>query len=107
MDHVKQQAAYVARLAHLRLSGAELKTMARDMESILDYIGRLEELELDEVQPLFNPAAADDNVWREDETGTDDISDEFLRGAPDVRDRYLMVPQVVASDEVEGEDDDM
>ncbi len=103
MDFAKEQVISVARLSHLRLSADEGEAVAGDLASILDYVGRLDDLDLDDVEPLFNPAIADENVWREDGAAVQDISEEFLRQAPEVRERYLLVPQVVSSDEAGGE----
>jgi aspartyl-tRNA(Asn)/glutamyl-tRNA(Gln) amidotransferase subunit C len=43
---------YVADLANLELSGQERKDMVRDLNSILDYVDRLNELDTSSVPPM-------------------------------------------------------
>ena len=93
----------VARLAYLRLSEDETRELQEDLEVILDYIGRLEEMEIDDLPPLFNPVVSGDNVWREDEVREAHVTGAFLRGVPDVVDGHPRVPRVVAPSEEEGE----
>jgi len=44
--------AYVADLANLELTGEERARMLRDLNSILEYIERLSELETEKVAPM-------------------------------------------------------
>ncbi|MFO8060700.1 MAG: Asp-tRNA(Asn)/Glu-tRNA(Gln) amidotransferase subunit GatC [Bacillota bacterium] len=85
----------VARLAHLRLSEDEVRDMGEDLGAILDYIGRLDELDIDDLPPLFNPVASGDNVWREDQVRDAGVTEAFLRGVPETVDGYPRVPRVV------------
>ncbi len=99
----KEDVEAVARLAYLRLSEDEIRELQEDLEVILDYIGRLDEMEIDDLPPLFNPVVSADNVWREDEIRGANITGAFLRGVPEVVDGHPRVPRVVAQSE-EGEE---
>src|ERR1700675_2472579 len=52
MKVTEQDVAYVAGLANLELSGDERTGMLRDLNSILDYIDRLNELDTSNVEPM-------------------------------------------------------
>jgi aspartyl-tRNA(Asn)/glutamyl-tRNA(Gln) amidotransferase subunit C len=52
MKVTEKDVAYVADLANLELTEAERGSMLRDLNSILDYIDRLSELDTEGVQPM-------------------------------------------------------
>jgi aspartyl-tRNA(Asn)/glutamyl-tRNA(Gln) amidotransferase subunit C len=52
MKVTDKDVAYVADLANLELSGGERAGMVRDLNSILDYIERLSELDTSNVEPM-------------------------------------------------------
>jgi aspartyl-tRNA(Asn)/glutamyl-tRNA(Gln) amidotransferase subunit C len=52
MKVTEQDVAYVADLANLELTADERVRMLRDLNSILDYVDRLNELNTDNVPPM-------------------------------------------------------
>ena len=52
MKVTEKDVAYVADLANLDLTGEERIGMLRDLNSILDYVGRLNELDTSNVPPM-------------------------------------------------------
>jgi aspartyl-tRNA(Asn)/glutamyl-tRNA(Gln) amidotransferase subunit C len=52
MKVTEKDVTYVADLANLELSSEEQATMLRDLNSILDYIDKLNELDTSNVQPM-------------------------------------------------------
>jgi aspartyl-tRNA(Asn)/glutamyl-tRNA(Gln) amidotransferase subunit C len=52
MKVTEKDVRYVAGLANLELSGDERAGMVRDLNSILDYIDRLNELDTSNVEPM-------------------------------------------------------
>jgi aspartyl-tRNA(Asn)/glutamyl-tRNA(Gln) amidotransferase subunit C len=52
MKVTEKDVAYVADLANLELSSDERTGLLRDLNSILDYIARLEELDTSNVEPM-------------------------------------------------------
>lgn len=52
MSITEKDVTYVADLAHLELTADERARFARDLSSILDYIGRLNELDTTSVAPM-------------------------------------------------------
>ena len=88
----------VAELARLGLEREEKENLVRELTSIMDYIQHMESLDLDDVEPLFNPAWNGANTWRGDVVETQaEVSELFLKGAPETRGRHIRVPRVVDS----------
>src|SRR5262252_5155617 len=52
MKITDKDVAYVADLANLELTGQERQRMLKDLNSILDYIDRLNELDTSDVPPM-------------------------------------------------------
>jgi aspartyl-tRNA(Asn)/glutamyl-tRNA(Gln) amidotransferase subunit C len=52
MKVTEKDVAYVADLANLELTADERARMLRDLNSILEYIGRLNELDTENVRPM-------------------------------------------------------
>jgi aspartyl-tRNA(Asn)/glutamyl-tRNA(Gln) amidotransferase subunit C len=52
MKVTEKDVTYVADLANLELSAEERAGMVRDLNSILDYVERLKELDTSEVEPM-------------------------------------------------------
>ncbi len=88
------QIRWVAHLARLDLSGAELESMARDLNAIVDYVNQLHQLDTEKVEPLAHPLDLK-NVFRADEPATSLSVDSALANAPDRRGDYFGVPAVL------------
>jgi aspartyl-tRNA(Asn)/glutamyl-tRNA(Gln) amidotransferase subunit C len=88
----------VAELAYLDLSDAELETYRAQIDEILEYIGKLNELETANVEPMAQVLADDQTA---DATLRDDVevpchtAAEVLKQAPDPEPPYFRVPKVI------------
>lgn len=76
------QVRWVAHLARLELSDAELDSMTRQLSAIVDYMESLKQLDTDGVEPLAHPLDVK-NVFRPDEPASSLPVDEALANAPD------------------------
>ena len=85
---------WVAHLARLELSDAELETMARQLSSILDYVNLLQQVNTDGVEPLAHPLSVQ-NIFRADEPAPSLPVAEVLANAPDRRGDFYGVPAVL------------
>jgi aspartyl-tRNA(Asn)/glutamyl-tRNA(Gln) amidotransferase subunit C len=94
MSLTPDQVRWVAHLARLKLTDAELETMTRQLSAILDYVGQLQELNTDNVEPLAHPLPVH-NVFRKDEPGASLPVDTALQNAPDRRGDFYGVPAVL------------
>lgn len=84
----------IAHLARLKLSEEEVDLFSGQLESILTYIDKLGEVDIEGVEPFLN-AAADDNVFRQDEARTSTPIDAALRNAPQKSGPFFKVPEVI------------
>ena len=85
---------YVANLARIELSDEVKERFAEQLENVLRYFEKLEEVDVSDVEPMAH-ASAVFNVWDEDVAATGFSVDEALRNAPAVRDGQIVVPKVV------------
>jgi aspartyl-tRNA(Asn)/glutamyl-tRNA(Gln) amidotransferase subunit C len=85
---------WVAHLARLELSDAELATMTRQLSAILDYVKQLQQVDTEGVEPLAH-ALEVHNVFRADEPAPSLPVDAALANAPDRRGDFYGVPAVL------------
>ena len=88
----------VAELAYLDLSEAELETYRAQIDEILEYIGKLNELNTANVEPMAQVLADDqtaDATLREDVVVPCNVAREILEQAPDPEAPYFRVPKVI------------
>lgn len=90
---------YVADLARVDLDEAATEKLQKELESILDYVNLLNELDVSDIEPTAH-AAAMTNVLRDDVAGATFERDDMLRAAPaTVDDELIRVPQVIPGEE--------
>lgn len=88
----------VAELAYLDLSEAELEMYRAQLDEILEYIGKLNELDTTSVEPMAQVLAdgkAGDATLREDVVVACGVAEEILKQAPDPEPPYFRVPKVI------------
>ncbi len=82
-------------LAKLELSEEEKETAKSDMEKMLAYIDKLNELDTDGVEPLSHVFETV-NVFREDIVTNKDGHEEVLSNAPEQKGRSFAAPKTFA-----------
>lgn len=88
----------VAELAYLDLSEGELESYRKQIDDILEYIGKLDELNTANVAPMAQVLADDqtaDATLREDVVVPCDVAGQVLKQAPDPQPPYFRVPKVI------------
>jgi aspartyl-tRNA(Asn)/glutamyl-tRNA(Gln) amidotransferase subunit C len=88
----------VADLAYLDLSEIELETYRRQIDEILEYIGKLNELDTTSVEPMAQVLTSDqeaDATMREDIIVHCAAATDVLCQAPDPEPPYFRVPKVI------------
>ncbi|MDK2848662.1 MAG: aspartyl-tRNA(Asn)/glutamyl-tRNA(Gln) amidotransferase subunit [Desulfuromonadales bacterium] len=90
----REQVEHVARLARLALSDTELETLTGEMDAILDYVEKLNELDTDHIVPTAH-AVPVENAFREDSVGASIGSEKALQNAPEASDNCFVVPKVI------------
>jgi len=110
MKVTEKDVAYVAELANLELSDEERTRMLRDLNSILDYVDRLNELDTSNVPPMSQ--VSDRNGVDEAKQGSERFAyanredileglrkslahNEALANAPDADEDFFRVPKVI------------
>ena len=87
----RDQVLHVARLARLRLDDAELERMAGELSVIIEHVERINELDLDEVEPTSHVVGLE-NVLRPDEPRPSLPRERALEQAPDTDGSGFRVP---------------
>ena len=87
----------VAALANLELSDAEVETYRGQLDDILTYIEKLNEVDTSNVEPMTQVVAAstDGSTLRDDFVVRSDVITDVLMGAPDPAPLYFRVPRVI------------
>ena len=94
----EKDVAYVADLANLELTQEERARMLKDLNSILGYIDRLNELDTSSVEPMAQVASRYGKAAeaiRPDEPRPSLPHDQALRNAPESDGTFFKVPKVI------------
>jgi len=89
-----EQIRHVAALARLRFSEGELEAFRSQFERIVEYVEKIDELDLDGVEPTSH-AMERSNVLREDETAPSLTRELALANAPREKNGFVVVPKVI------------
>ncbi len=81
-------------LAKLALTDEEREKSRQEMEKILGYVDKLNELDTEGVEPLISLFPVE-NVFREDKVVNGDMRDELVDLAPRKKDGQYLVPKTV------------
>ena len=85
---------YVGILAKLKLSEEEKAQAKGDMQKMLDYIDKLDQLDTTGVEPMSHVFPVH-NVFREDVVTNSDDREAMLANAPEEKDGQYQVPKTV------------
>ena len=85
---------HVASLARLEFSDEEKKVLMNQLNRILDYMEKLDELDTSNVEPLSHVIPLT-NVFREDVVKPSQPISEVLKNAPRKTDKFFKVPKVI------------
>ena len=89
-----EKAMGIAALARLEISQEQAVTLAAQMDDILGYMDKLNELDTASVEPMYTPVDHV-SVLRPDETRKDFPREDILRNAPENNGEYFVVPRIV------------
>ena len=94
LDQVRQ----VARLARLAIPEARLQTLTSQLESILEYVAKIDELDVGNAEPMAH-ALSLHNVLREDVVEPSLPLAAVLQNAPETDGPFFKVPKIIGGDE--------
>ena len=85
---------HISKLSRISVDDEKAKKLAGDMNSIFDFIEKLEELDTDNVEPLTSVAETTLKL-RVDEVKSGNIREDVLKNSPDENEDFFVVPRVV------------
>jgi len=94
MQISQKEVLQVAKLARLEIREDELENMTEQLDRILSYVAKLDELNTDGVTPTTH-AIAIDNAFREDKIQDSLPRQEALANAPEQNGESFVVPKVI------------
>ena len=94
MSVTKDDVKKIAELARLEFSDSEIVNYTSEMNKILGYIEKLNELDTKDVEPLSHPIE-NKNIFREDITKKSTDREKALSNAPDKTSEHFKVPKVI------------
>ncbi len=90
----RKEVEKVARLARLTLTEDEIETITPQLDKILEYVDKLNELDTSGVEPTSHVSAHPVGL-REDLTTPSLSKEEALGNAPDRKDDFFRVPKII------------
>jgi aspartyl-tRNA(Asn)/glutamyl-tRNA(Gln) amidotransferase subunit C len=85
---------HISKLSRISVDDAKADKLAGDLNSIFDFIEKLNELNTDNVEPLTSVAETTLKL-RVDEVKSKNIRDKILKNSPDENEDFFVVPRVV------------
>lgn len=92
----KEEVKHIAKLARLGLTEKEIKKFQKELSKILDYIEKLKEVDVENVEPTSHSILFE-NVMREDKEREKlkMKSEKLMELAPETKNGYLKVKKII------------
>ena len=85
---------HISKLSRISVDDAKADKLAGDLNSIFDFIEKLNELNTDNVEPLTSVAEITLKL-RTDKVKSENIRDQILKNSPEENEDFFVVPRVV------------
>ncbi|MDA9876910.1 Asp-tRNA(Asn)/Glu-tRNA(Gln) amidotransferase subunit GatC [Candidatus Pelagibacter sp.] len=85
---------HISKLSRISVDDAKAEKLVGDLNSIFDFIEKLNELNTDSVEPLTSVAETTLKL-RTDEVKSKNIRDQILKNSPEENEDFFVVPRVV------------
>jgi aspartyl-tRNA(Asn)/glutamyl-tRNA(Gln) amidotransferase subunit C len=86
--------ARIAQLARIEVPDSDLEPLAKELSNILTWIEKLNEVEIDGVEPMTSVVEMDLRR-REDVVNDGDRAEDVLANAPEREGDFFVVPKVI------------
>ncbi|MGE5679697.1 MAG: Asp-tRNA(Asn)/Glu-tRNA(Gln) amidotransferase subunit GatC [Bacillota bacterium] len=96
MPVTRKDVEHIAELARLNFEENELESFTAELNNIITYVEKLNELDTEGVEPLSYPVEGH-NKFREDKPGCSASHEDALKNAPDRDEDFFKVPKVIGS----------
>ena len=90
----KDIVAKVSNLARIKINNDQLSTISNELESVIEWIDSLNEVNTDGVEPIAN-VSGQKLPLREDKVTDGGYSEKILNNAPEKEGGFFVVPKVV------------
>ena len=85
---------HISKLSRISIEDEKAKKLASDLNSIFEFIEKLNKLNTDKVEPLTSIVETALKL-RKDEVKSDNIRDQILKNSPNENKDFFVVPKVV------------
>ncbi|MDC0151037.1 Asp-tRNA(Asn)/Glu-tRNA(Gln) amidotransferase subunit GatC [Candidatus Pelagibacter sp.] len=85
---------HISKLSRISVDEQKAKKLVGDLNSIFEFIEKLNELKTDNVQPLTSVAETTLKL-RTDEVKSKDIREQIIKNSPQDNEDYFVVPKVI------------
>ena len=85
---------HISKLSRISVDDKKADKLADDLNSIFDFIEKLNELNTDKVEPLTSVAETTLKL-RTDKVQSKNIRDQILKNSPEENEDFFVVPRVV------------
>ncbi len=94
MAITKDDVVYISKLSRISMSEKEIASFTSQLDSILEYMKKLNELDTDNIKPTSHVLDVN-NVVRKDEVVENSDREEILSNAPDLDNNFFRVPKII------------
>ena len=85
---------HISKLSRISVDEKRAEKLADDLNSIFEFIEKLNELKTDDVKPLTSIAETT-LKFRSDEIKSKNIREQIIKNSPEDNDDYFVVPKVI------------
>ena len=85
---------HISKLSRISVDEKKAEKLAGDLNSIFDFIEKLNELKTDNVEPLTSVAETTLKL-RADEVKSKNLRDQVIKNSPNENEDYFVVPKVI------------
>ena len=85
---------HISKLSRISVDKKKAEKLAGDLNSIFDFIEKLNELKTDNVKPLTSVSETTLKL-RPDEVKSKDIREQIIKNSPQDNEDYFVVPKVI------------
>ncbi len=94
MKITKEEVRHIARLSRLALSADETETFSGQLNAIIEYVEKLNELVTGDITPTSHVLPLE-NVTRSDRCAPSLSREDALKNAPDATEKFYRVPKII------------
>jgi aspartyl-tRNA(Asn)/glutamyl-tRNA(Gln) amidotransferase subunit C len=85
---------HISKLSRISVDKKKAEKLAGDLNSIFDFIEKLNELKTDNIKPLTSVAETTLKL-RSDEVKSENLREQVIKNSPEENEDYFVVPKVI------------